>query len=380
MDLLHRMPLVILCQAGKSFILVANGGHLGSVPLAQTINGVTGPENISEMWRQHYSDILTSVTNVTKKEEVLTTFNDISSTDRQIITPADISAAIKRLKKGKSVGHDTLAAEHFIYSHPIIYVMLSLLFTSFITHGHMHNSIMKTIIVPLIKNKTGDINDKNNYRPIALVTAASKIFELAMLDLIEHNIETSCNQFGFKRKHATDACIYSLKNVTEYYRHKNSPVFSCYLDASRAFDRVNYWSLFSKLVKRCVPVLIVRLLSYWYNTQLFYVKWADKTSCVFKTTNGVRQGGILSPRLFSLYIDELSGRLSTSNVGCFIDGTCMNHFFYADDICLLAPSAISLQELINICATYGEEHDILYNPLKSKCMIIKPNRYKLKNT
>ena len=53
----------------------------------------------------------------------------------------------------------------------------------------------------------------------------------------------------------------------------------------------------------------------------------------------------------SLYIDELSGRLSTSNVGCFIDGTCMNHFFYADDICLLAPSAISLQELINICAT-----------------------------
>ena len=143
-----------------------------------------------------------------------------------------------------------------------------------------------------------------------------------------------------------------------------SPVFSCYLDASRAFDRVNYWSLFSKLVKRGVPVLIVRLLSYWYNTQLFYVKWADKISCDFKTTNGVRQGGILSPRLFSLYIDELSGRLSTSNVCCFIDGTCMNHFFYADDICLLAPSAISLQELINICATYGEEHDILYNPLK----------------
>ena len=75
---------------------------------------------------------------------------------------------------------------------------------------------------------------------------------------------------------------------------------------------------------------------------------------------------ILSPRLFSLYIDELSDRLSKSNIGCFIDGTCMNHFFYADDICLLAPSAISLQELINRCATYGEEHDILYNPLKSK--------------
>ena len=151
----------------------------------------------------------------------------------------------------------------YIYSHPIIYVMLSLLFTSFITHGHMHNSIMKTIIVPLIKNKTGDINDKYNYRLIALVTAASKIFELAMLDLIEHNIETSCNQFGFKRKHATDACIYSLNLFTEYYRHKNSPVLSCYLDASRAFDRVNYWSLFSKLVKHGVPVLIVRLLSYW---------------------------------------------------------------------------------------------------------------------
>ena len=107
----------------------------------------------------------------------------------------------------------------------------------------MPDSIMKTIIVPLVKNKTGNMSDTNNYRPIALVTAASKILELVLLNNIESFIDTGHTQCGFKRKHATDLCIYSLKNVIQYYRQHNSPVFTCFLDASRAFDRVNYWTL-----------------------------------------------------------------------------------------------------------------------------------------
>ena len=56
---------------------------------------------------------------------------------------------------------------------------------------------MKTVIVPLVKNKAGDLSDVNNYRPIALVTVASKLFEVILLDFMEDYLHTSRNQFGF---------------------------------------------------------------------------------------------------------------------------------------------------------------------------------------
>ena len=59
-----------------------------------------------------------------------------------------------------------------------------------------------------------------------------------------------------------------------------------------------------------------------------------------------------------------------SKVGCYIDGQCMNHVMYADDICLLAPTAIAMQQLLGICNDYSVANDIIFNPLKSLCLVI----------
>ena len=88
------------------------------------------------------------------------------------------------------------------------------------------------------------------------------------------------------------------------------------------------------------------------------------------TNNGVREGGILSPRLFSLYIDDLSTLLADTQVGCHIDSTCANHFFYADDMCLLSPSAIGLQKPIDVCQQYGAVHVMVYHPVTSMCTTV----------
>ena len=85
--------------------------------------------------------------------------------------------ALKSVKLAKSCGHDGLAAENFIFADTIICVQLSLLFSNMLMHGFLPNEFMKSLIVPLIKSKTGDTTDKGNYRPIALVTACSKIFQ-----------------------------------------------------------------------------------------------------------------------------------------------------------------------------------------------------------
>ena len=118
---------------------------------------------------------------------------------------------------------------------------------------------MKTAIVPIIKCKTGNSSDKNNYLPIALVTACSKIFELCLLEIIEVYLDTHDHQFGFKKQHSTDMCIFTLKSVIKYYTQQSTPVYFCFLDASKAFDRVNHWKLFNKHIVRKDPLLIVRM-------------------------------------------------------------------------------------------------------------------------
>ena len=112
-------------------------------------------------------------------------------------------------------------------------------FTSFISHGFLPESM-----VPVIKDKAGKISSKDNYRPIALASVISKLVEVIMLDRIEMYMNMNPNQFGFKRKHGTDQCIYVLKEIIDLYRRLNGSVFVCFLDASKAFDRVNHRTLF----------------------------------------------------------------------------------------------------------------------------------------
>ena len=182
-----------------------------------------------------------------------------------------------------------------------------------------------------------------------MVTACSKIFELCLLEIIEVYLDTYDHQFGFKKQHSTDMCIFTLKSVIKYYTQQSTPVYSCFLDASKAFDRVNHWKLFNKLIVRKVPLLIVRMFIFWYSKQEMCIKWGQSTSSFFTVSNGVRQGGILSPRLFAVYVDDLSKHLHDARSGYFIGHQCINHVMYADDICLLAPSALGLQKLLEMC-------------------------------
>ena len=118
--------------------------------------------------------------------------------------------------------------------------------------------------------------------------------------------------------------------------------------------------LFKKLVKAKVPMIFVHLLVRWYSSQRSCVKWNSAYSESFSTTNGVRQGSILRPFLFAIYMNELSLILNKLNTGCFIGNRCLNNIMYADDICCLAPSFKGLQKLLDICCDYANRHDITF--------------------
>ena len=144
-----------------------------------------------------------------------------------------------------------------------------------------------------------------------------------------------------------------------------------FFDASKAFDKINHWFLLPKLIARNIPIIIVRFLLTWYTSQTFLVRWNNVLSQSFTVTNGVRQGGI-SPILFNVLMDDLSHNLNSVDAGCCINGTNLNHLLYADDSVLLAPSAESLQLLLNKCEEYANKSEITYNPKKTVCMLIRP--------
>ena len=91
------------------------------------------------------------------------------------------------------------------------------------------------------------VYSKANYRPIDLASVSSKLVEVIMLDRIAMYVKTNPNKFGFKRKHGTDQCIYVPKEIIDLYR--SGIVFVCFLDANKAFDRVNHRTCSSNWVQ-----------------------------------------------------------------------------------------------------------------------------------
>ena len=200
----------------------------------------------------------------------------------------------------------------------------------------------------------------------------SKVFESLILLRCEQFLTTADNQFGFKSGHSTDFCIYTLKEFIEYYKQRNTTIFVTFLDASKAFDRIDHWLLFKKLIDKHVPLFIKRLLVCWYSTQKMHIRWGNTVTSSFLVSNGVKQGGIISPILFNVYMDQLSEKLNASNIGGNIGGKLVNHLCYADDICLISLSSVGMQQLLSICDIYAKEHDLLYNGGKSYLLCFKP--------
>ena len=89
----------------------------------------------------------------------------------------------------------------------------------------MPSSIIETIVVSIVKNKCRNLSDSNNYRPIALATIMSKLFESAIWLKCEMFLDTCPNQVCFKKGHSTSMCIYVLKEMLEYFKSRNTYVF-----------------------------------------------------------------------------------------------------------------------------------------------------------
>ena len=100
---------------------------------------------------------------------------------------------------------------------------------------------------------------------------------------------------------------------------------------------------------RGTPRKLIETLEFWFSHQMLFIRWGKEVSSSFTMSNGIRQGSILSPYLFNVYVDNLNIRLNHSGVGCHVDDMAANNLAYADDLVILAPCAAALNELVAVC-------------------------------
>ena len=162
------------------------------------------------MWRRHYEQLLNDSSNESSKFTVLDSFGNVLVNVGMQVTMKEVSRIVSDLLNGKSSGFDGLNSENLKNANPLVCLLLSICFTCMFTHSYMPSPMIKSIIVPLVKNKCGNLADKKNYRPIALSSIASKVFEHVILCRLEEYLWTNDNQFRFKPSHSTDLCVYAL--------------------------------------------------------------------------------------------------------------------------------------------------------------------------
>ncbi|XP_061729061.1 uncharacterized protein LOC133533986 [Cydia pomonella] len=294
-------------------------------------------------------------------------------------TAKQVEKVIRTMQRGKSPGHDGLSIEHLKYAGQCLPHVLAMFFSLCISHAYLPEQLMKTVVVPLVKNRTGDIADFANYRPISLATVIAKVLDSLLDEHLSTHVRIHDAQFGFRAGLSTESAILCLKRAVRYYKDRNTPVFACFLDLSKAFDLVVYDLLWDKLRKSMVAPEYVSLLKYWYANQINQVRWAGEWSDQYKMECGVRQGGLTSPVLFNLYINGLIEELSSMHVGCHIDGVCVNNISYADDMVLLGPSINSIRKLVQKCESYAAQHGLRYNSSKSEMVLFKARKYNPQN-
>ena len=133
--------------------------------------------------------------------------------------------------------------------------------------------------------------------------------------------------------------------------------------ASKAFDRLHFGKLFTILIEHKLLAVIIPILLESYISEDVKISWNNKLSGSFKSTNGDKQGCVLSPVLFSIYIDKLLKLLSESGFGCKIGRQYFGVAVYADDIILFSPTITGLQSMVNICLEFGTKYNV---PLMKK--------------
>ena len=152
---------------------------------------------------------------------------------------------------------------------------------------------MRTVVVPQLKNRSSDIADRSNYRPISLATVIAQVLDRILDVHLSSRIQLSDSQFGFREGLSTESAILSLKYTADYYTRRKTPVYACFLDLSKAFDTVSHTTLLTDVLGKKLPNSLKRWTAKYLAGRQYYVSFRGTRYQQRRNKKGVPQGGVI---------------------------------------------------------------------------------------
>ena len=216
----------------------------------------------------------------------------------------------------------------------------------------------------------------NNYRGITLISCLGKLFTSIINQRIinwstVNDISTDA-QYGFKAGHSTTDAIFSLQNLVNIYINNNRKTYCAFIDLIRAFDTVNRNGLWYKIIRYGVDGKIVKQLRSMYSSVKSCVKHLNCLPDFFSSDIGLFQGEIMSPILFSLFINDIEQSLQTNLLdGISLDQITIFLLLFADDAVTMSDTKQGLQNSLNQLEAYCEKWKLSVNVSKTKVVIFR---------
>ena len=331
-------------------------------------------EGISgDRWVSHFESISNSGINSNKQQTIPLNTIERGQLDYDI-TYEEIKLASYILRNGKSSGYDSISNEMILSLLRVSPDAIRILFNSIFKHPEGLSAWNLSMIIPIYKK--GSKMNPENYRGISLLSCLGKFFTAILnqrlLHFVIRNNVLSKSQLGFMPGNRTSDALLILHNLINYYCHKKRDhIFGCFVDFEKAFDKVPRNILFQKLLKYNINGGFYNCLVNLYANDKSCVKIGQYISPFFDRTQGVKQGCILSPLLFNIFLSDFQNVMekeenepveikSGESLGCII---------WADDILLLAKSEEGLRNMIKNLKSYTEANGMSINITKTKAMV-----------
>ena len=282
-------------------------------------------------------------------------------------TEEELETCLSELTEGKAPGLDGITPTMLKNIPPKAKEMIKILFNNIQISGTVPKKWKDGKVVMLLKKNPGSI--MTNYRPITLISVISKVYTKLLNKritkaILEEDI-LGPEQNGFRPSRACNDNLFILNTVIEKYK-QNDNLQLCFVDISSAYDSVNRSILWKRLEEVNIPESVIKFLKNYYSNDNITCKMGSIQSEKHYQTRGLRQGCNLSPSLFSIYLMDLSHRLTSSETGPSVTGIIINNLLFADDLVLLADSALCMQKLISILSIWARDFKMKISADKSK--------------
>jgi len=296
------------------------------------------------------------------------------------ISLQEVEMSIKLLKSGKAAGIDGISSEEIkaACEGQGLTVLHNLCKTIWETET-VPEEWKKAVIVPIFKKK--DKTDCNNYRGVSLLCHCSKIFTRILLQRMRNRTEEilSEEQAGFRANRSTIDQIFTLRQMAEKYMEMNRDLYVGYIDFRKAFDSVWREGLWRVLRNYGFPEKIVRILENLYEGTISAVRTNTGITDWFETNVGVKQGCILSPMLFNVFLEAIMSRaIVEDGMGALVGGKVINNLRFADDIGNTNESQADLQCTMSKIAQEAEKMGMKINVEKTEVQHIGKNEEEIK--